>query len=373
MASPDIDLVPTNVWVRNECSLEPINVWHIAPEDIRTLCRRVRYNLNMKLWNRSLDSVLSSLPSLQWNTTTTAVIAVTATALLAVSWRRNPRQPHSCAKAETWETRVVRPHGPWKEIWPQTLYTLEAPGCSMGPPVRNMSVYRVPGEKRLVLYNGVSLSDAALTELLSWGTPSILVVPNGMHREDAAIWKQKFPSMIVVCPSSQKEKVEEVVAVDKTMEEWVAMEEWSKWVHAKEVDGWCKFELVLEVQLEHDRTKEGGKIAMMVCDLLFTMPYNFNFNWTDKFISWCFDSHIILPSDPKTMIVVPKVSRIARVFVIRDWKKAEQWYRTYAKEFGQSIAVILVGHGIPVVPVNPTDGCTQALEGVADQLTVKRW
>jgi hypothetical protein len=224
----------------------------------------------------------------------------------------------------------------------------------------------------LVLYNGVTLSDAAVQELLTWGTPSILVVPNGMHREDAAIWKDKFPEMLVVCPSSQRVKVEEVVQVDQTMEEWVAMEEWSKYIRGKEIDGWCKFELVLEVQLE-DPPKEDGKIAMMVCDLLFTMPYNFDFSWSDKIISWFFDSHIVLPSDPKTMMVIPQVSRIARLFVIRDWKKAEQWYRNYAKECGKRIAVILVGHGIPVVQLDPNEGCTKSLEGVADQLIKPRW
>jgi hypothetical protein len=305
-----------------------------------------------------------------WNTST-VVIAVTATvAVVAMTaWRRHKLAPLPPIK--TWDTRIVRPHGPWQEIWPQRLYTLEAPGCSMGPPVRNMSVVRLP-DQRLVLYNGVALSDAALQELLSWGAPTILVVPNGMHREDAAIWKEKFPALLVVCPSSQRKKVEEVVPVDQTMEEWVAMKEWSPWIRAKEIDGWCQFELVLEVQLE-EVPKEDGKIAMMVCDLLFTMPYNFHFSWSDKIISWFFDSHIVLPSDPKTMMVIPQVSRIARIFAIRDWKKAEQWYRTYAKECGARIAVLLVGHGIPVVPLDPAVGCTPALEGVAEQLMRPRW
>jgi hypothetical protein len=126
-------------------------------------------------------------------------------------------------------------------------------------------------------------------------------------------------------------------------------------------------------QVEKDNKEEGGKVAMIVCDLLFTMVYCPKMNLIGKLISWFFDSSIVLPSDPTTMIIIPAVTRIARLFVIKDWKKAEQWYRSYAKEWGAKIAVILVGHGVPVVQVNPKEGCTKALEGVADQLIKPRW
>lgn len=316
--------------------------------------------------------------TISFSTTTVAVTAASAVVGMMIMYRkRSCNSKPEKMLPKTWETRVVRDHGPLKNIWPNVLYTLEAPGCSMGPPVRNMHIYRVPdGSNRLVVYNGVSINDTTLKEIENLGTPTILVVPNRMHREDAAIWKNKFPNMLVVCPSVAKLEVLQEVNIDMTMEEWVKKGEWSPYVTCKAIDGWHEFELVLEVQLEEkgkENTEESGKIATIVCDLLFTMVYCPKMNLIGKLIFWFYDSSIVLPSDPTTMIIIPAVTRIARLFVIKDWKEAEQWYRNYSKEWGTKIAVILVGHGVPVVQVKPDEGCKKALEGVADQLIKPRW
>jgi hypothetical protein len=50
----------------------------------------------------------------------------------------------------------------------------------------------------------------------AWGAPSFLVVPNAMHRLDARVWKDRYPSMRVVCPAGAKDAVGEVVKVDAT-------------------------------------------------------------------------------------------------------------------------------------------------------------
>jgi hypothetical protein len=329
--------------------------------------------VHRKMATKMISNALTSI------STTSAGIAVATAFVGMVMAYRNQKGSKAVIKeriVKTWDSRVVRDHGPLKNIWPSVLYSLEAPGCSSGPPVRNMNIYRVPdGSQRLVIYNGVSINDTTVKEIEKLGTPTVLVVPNSMHREDAAIWKQKYPNIVVVCPSIGKEAVMEVVNVNMTMEEWAATEEWSSYAKVKEIDGWCKYELVLEVQLEAAASKEGvmdGKIAMLICDFLFTLPHDPNYCYTDKLISWFFDSSIIVPTDPN-IIAVPAISRIARIFAIKDWKKVEKWYRNYAKECGTKIAVILDGHGIPVVQVNPLEGCTKALEGVADQLMKPRW
>jgi hypothetical protein len=310
--------------------------------------------------------------------TTAVITAVTAVVGMAFLYRSKNKDSEAKQKIEkTWDSRAVHEHGSLTNVWPNVMYSLEAPGCSMGPPIRNMHIYRVPDDSnRLVIYNGVSVHDATLKDIEALGVPSILVVPNWMHREDAAIWKQKFPNIIVVCPSIAKAKVMEEVSVDMTIEEWAASKEWSPYVAVKEINGWAKFELVVELELESINKESNGKngtIAMVVCDLLFTLIDSPNFSYSEKFISWFFDSSILLPSDPKCMIIVPAISRIARVFAIKDWKRVEQWYRSYAKEYGGKIAMILVGHGVPVLQVDPDDGCTKALEGVADQLIKPRW
>jgi hypothetical protein len=174
--------------------------------------------------------------------------------------------------------------------------------------------------------------------------------------------------MMVVCPEPARENAQKVVKVDETTENWAQMSEWSDWVHAKTIAGWGPYETVLEVELER---REGGKKAVLVCDLLFTVPYDDNADYADRFAVWMFDSSIELPLEGQ--LVIPKVARISRIFAIEDWSKAEQWFRDYAREHGKDIAVIAVGHGVVVKEVESDKGCAEAFVGVADQLSKPHW
>lgn len=78
---------------------------------------------------------------------------------------------------------------------------------------RVMSLART-SDGRLIIHNGVALEESAMKEIEAWGTPAFLVVPNGFHRMDARIFKDRYPSVKVLCPASQRKKVEEVVPVD---------------------------------------------------------------------------------------------------------------------------------------------------------------
>jgi len=297
-----------------------------------------------------------------------AVVAVGVSA--AVLSRSKPEK-----KEETWEDHVNEKHGSLQEIYKDTLYLLEAPGCDMGPPIRNMVIYRVPDKKkktqhRLMIISAIAVRDDTLQEILELGEPSVLVVPNHMHRCCAAVWKKRFPAMNVVCvgasvPKNSRDKIEAIVKVDTTTEELSQEAEWKDVLAVKQIDGWAHFEEILELKLSDT------KKAMVVCDLLFTMPYDKNCSLFEKTIMWFFDSNIVLPEEGN--MVIPKVSRVGRMFGVLDWKKAEAWYRTYAQEHGKSIYAILVGHGVPVVELDPEQGCTEALLGVADQLVKPRW
>jgi hypothetical protein len=274
------------------------------------------------------------------------------------------------AKEESWESHVVE-HGSLTEIWPDILFTLEATGAAHGPPRRNMHIYRVPDDsQRLVIFNGIAVNEETMTEIESLGKPSVLVVPNCYHRCCAAVWKQRYPEISVVSPECAVNKAAEVVAVDFSMEKWALQKEWSSWIRIKEIDGWNEFETILEVELEN-KTKQ-GKRAVLVCDMLFTLPYQENAGIIHKFLEWAFDSSIILPEDDRS-IIIPKVARLSRIFALKDWAKAELWFRRYAREDGCNIAVILVGHGVPVKELDSVEGCTKALEGVAEQLVKPRW
>jgi hypothetical protein len=55
-----------------------------------------------------------------------------------------------------------------------------------------------------------------MREVEDLGTLSFMIVPNGFHRLDARIWKQRYPDMKVICPPGAKGRVEQAVAVDAT-------------------------------------------------------------------------------------------------------------------------------------------------------------
>ena len=318
--------------------------------------------------NNSSSCAMVKVQDSKYAIAATAIVVATAVIVGKRRQGSSSKDDTTASVLEAWESHVSK-HGSLQEIWPGTLFVLEAEGCSWGPPVRNMTIYRVPdGSYRLVIFNGIAVDTTTLKEIENLGTPSVLVVPNSYHRCCAAVWKARFPEMMVVCPRVAQERVSDIVPVDATTQTWMTMKDWSKWIHALEIDGCGEFETILELELEN---KANGKKAMLVCDLLFTLPYKENAGYAERFLEWLFDSSISLPTDGS--IVVPKVARLSRVFAVKDWARAEQWYRSYARDQENSIAVIAVGHGGPVVEVNSSDGCSRALDGVADQLTKPLW
>jgi hypothetical protein len=111
---------------------------------------------------------------------------------------------------ETWK---VHPHKPIEKLT-ENLWRVE--GRVPGAPIdRTMLIARrATGE--LVIHNAIALDDTEMKEIENWGTPAVLIVPNGGHRLDAAIFKQRYPSLRVVGPEAGRTKIEQVVKVDAT-------------------------------------------------------------------------------------------------------------------------------------------------------------
>jgi hypothetical protein len=80
---------------------------------------------------------------------------------------------------------------------------------------RRMTVVRL-NDGSLVVFNGIALDDDEMRALEDYGRPTFLVVPNGHHRLDARIWKDRYPSMQVVAPEGARSKVTEIVPVATT-------------------------------------------------------------------------------------------------------------------------------------------------------------
>jgi hypothetical protein len=82
-----------------------------------------------------------------------------------------------------------------------------------GKAKRKMSVMRL-ADGSLMLHNVIALEEPHMQDLEAFGKPSYIVVPNGFHRQDARIWKDRYPSAKVIAPVGSRKKVGQIVPVD---------------------------------------------------------------------------------------------------------------------------------------------------------------
>jgi hypothetical protein len=111
------------------------------------------------------------------------------------------------------KTWTVSPHGPIEKLT-ENLWRVE--GNLPGAPLKRVMTVAKLADGRLAIFSALALDEAEMKELEAWGKPAVLIVPNAGHRLDARIFKDRYPSMRVVCPPGAKEKVAEVVPVDAT-------------------------------------------------------------------------------------------------------------------------------------------------------------
>jgi hypothetical protein len=68
----------------------------------------------------------------------------------------------------------------------------------------------------VVIHNAIALDDQEMLELEAWGTPTVILVPNGFHRQDAKIWQARFREAKVYCPEKAAGRVSQVVKLTGT-------------------------------------------------------------------------------------------------------------------------------------------------------------
>src|SRR5262245_51253122 len=207
--------------------------------------------------------------------------------------------------------------------------TLRGPG---GDIQRQMVLAR-RRDGKLVVYNGVALTDDEMKQIDAWGTPSVLVVPNPYHRQDALIWKKRYGDVTVVAPAGARKRVAKVVAVDAITEDAPRDDD----VKVFAMDG-CPSEACLEV-------RSGDEVTLVFCDTLMNVPkrggmFGFLLGPTGRIAS----------------------PRVARWFVIKDKRAFAAHLEKLAELPG--LARVLFGHGTPI-----TDDAPGALRKVAAQLT----
>jgi hypothetical protein len=152
----------------------------------------------------------------------------------------------------------VFPHRPLERLEPN-LWRVEGdlPG---GNGTRVMTIAKLK-DGTLCIHNGIALEEELMKEIESFGTPAILIVPNGFHRLDAKVYKERYPSLRVVCPTGARAKVEQVLKVDGTYGDTLGDDT----VRLCHLDGTKEREGVLEIESE-------GKHTVVFNDVVNNLP-----------------------------------------------------------------------------------------------------
>ncbi len=185
----------------------------------------------------------------------------------------------------------VLPHGPIEKL-ADNLWWVQGslPGMSLK---RVMTIAKL-GDGRLVVHNGIALEESAMKEIEAWGRPAFLLVPNGGHRLDAPAYKKRYPEIRVLSPRGSRAKVEEVIAVDGTYEDFPSVDG----VRLEMLSGVADAEGAMIV-----RSSDGTTVVLN--DAVFNMdrkrdPLGFFFT-------------TVLGSAPG-----PRVSRLAKLVYVKD-------------------------------------------------------
>ena len=117
--------------------------------------------------------------------------------------------------AKCFTTWTVLAHDPI-EKHSENLWSVS--GTMPGGNQRRMTIAR-RADGKLVIHNAIALGEAEMKQLEAFGKPAFLVVPNGFHRQDSVIYKQRYPEISVLCPQAARKKVSQVVEVAGHLDE----------------------------------------------------------------------------------------------------------------------------------------------------------
>lgn len=167
-------------------------------------------------------------------------------------------------------------------------------GAIPGMSLKRVMVVARLSDGRLALHSPIALNAPDMSEIEAFGTPAFILVPNGGHRLDAPAYKKRYPAARVLTPRGSRDKVEEVVPVDGTYEDFPA----DPAVSLQALDGVGDLEGVMVV-----RSNDG--VSLVFNDAVFNMdrkrdPLGFFFT-------------TLLGSAPG-----PRVSRLVKLLYVKD-------------------------------------------------------
>jgi hypothetical protein len=232
-------------------------------------------------------------------------------------------------------TWVVLPHGSIEKISPR-LWRVEG-SLDGGPPLKRIMVVAQRANGGLVIHSAIALEEKAMKEIEAWGPIEWIVVPNGFHRMDAQRFADRYPNAKVICPSGARKKVEAKVKVHGTFADFVPDEH----ISLLTMRGCAESEGAMSI-------KDTDGTTLVFNDVIFNMPHAGGFGG--------FVLRYLTDSSGG-----PKVSRIARLFVVKDKKAAADHLRELADT--PRLTRVMVAHHETI----DTDPST-VLRGLADTL-----
>jgi hypothetical protein len=159
--------------------------------------------------------------------------------------------------AACFTTWTVLPHDPIQKL-SENLWCVQGLLPDMKT-ARKMTVVKAQ-DGSLFFHNAIALKEPEMQELEAFGRPAYIVVPSGFHRQDARIWKDRYPAAKVVAPRGSTKKVSAIVPVDLTYAE-APSDDTIKLSH---FDGCKEREGVLEIRSQNGTTLV---INDVVCNL----------------------------------------------------------------------------------------------------------
>lgn len=231
----------------------------------------------------------------------------------------------------TWK---VLAHRPIEEIT-QRVWRVEGtlPGMALK---RVMTVARLESGE-LVVHNPIALDDDSMKRLEGWGEVGFIVVPNGYHRLDAPRFAARYPKAKVLCPPAARGRVAKVVGVHG---DYAALPR-DPHVTLERLEGTADREGIMTIREEAGST-------VVFNDAIFNMPDVAGFaGWMLRNVTQSTGG--------------PRVSRIARLFLIADTKSFGAHVRRIADT--ERLARVIVSHH-RTIDDEPAD----VLRGVASSI-----
>ncbi|HEX2877181.1 MAG TPA: hypothetical protein VHP33_38285 [Polyangiaceae bacterium] len=219
--------------------------------------------------------------------------------------------------AKALQTWSVQPHRPLERVTPAIMTVTGDVRMPLTVLERRMTLVRL-GDGRLVVYSAIALEEASMRELEEFGRPAFLVVPSHLHRNDALIWKLRYPSLVVVSPVGARSQVSEVVSVDTCAPDFG-----DESVRFVEVPGTAGREGALEV-------REQGGMTLVLNDIVGNLPRSAG--WVLRAMGFAAER--------------PRVPRMVKRVLVKDRAALRSQLEYWSQ---QPVDRILVSHGRPIL------------------------